>query len=85
MSTNCYIDFENSELNAFYAGQMLQGTVRLHLMKRKTVRGVYIHIKGNAFAKWRVGRAKYCAFGMENYLNEKMYLIGGANGESVLP
>lgn len=81
MSTTCYIDFENGELNAFYAGQFLRGTVRLNLIERKIVRGVYIHIKGNAFAKWRVAKEKYFAFVTENYLNEKMYLVGGMNGK----
>lgn len=83
MSAICYIDFENSELNAFYAGQMLRGTVRLILTKKKTFRGIYIHIKGNAFVKWRMGNDKYCTFGTEDYLDEKMYLIGGMNGKSV--
>lgn len=83
MSTTCYIEFENSELNAFYAGQMLCGTVRLNLLERKTFRGVYIHIKGNAFAKCRVAGEKYFTFGTENYLDEKLYLIGGMNGKRV--
>lgn len=83
MSTTCYIEFENSELNAFYAGQMLCGMVRLNLLESKMFRGIYIHIKGNAFAKLKVVGEKYFTFGTENHLDEKLYLIGGMNGKRV--
>lgn len=76
--TTCDITFDN-RLKVYSAGKMLRGSVRLTLEEEKKVRGVYARIWGRAHAEVRSGKSNYK--GKEDYLNERIYLIGGPNGE----
>lgn len=83
MPTTCEIDFENNPMKVMYAGQLLIGTVRLHLTERKKVRGIYIRLYGTAYARWSISQGKSRKFftGIEDYLNEKTYFVGGTDGK----
>lgn len=72
MTKTCKIVFENSPGKIVYAGQVLRGTVCLNLTEKTTVRGVYIRIKGKAYARWNVGNSRVVA--KENYLDERVNL-----------
>lgn len=82
MPTSCEIDFENNPMKVIYAGQLLRGTVRLHLTEHKDVRGIYVRIYGTAHARWSTGSGKNrkTYTGDEDYLNEKTYFVGGPDG-----
>lgn len=79
MPSTCIIDFENNPLKVIYAGQLLRGTVALTLTETKSVRGVYIRIRGTAYARWTSGsgRSRSTNTGKEDYLDEKTYFVGG--------
>lgn len=77
--TTCDITFENNRLKVFSTGKLLRGSVHLTLQEEKKVRGVYVRIWGRAYARVRSGKSTYK--GKEDYLNEKIYLVGGRNGE----
>lgn len=85
MPTTCAVDFENNPAKVIYSGQLLRGTINLNLTQPKDVRGVYIRIKGDAYARWTQGsgdkRKTYT--GAEDYLDEKTYLIGGEDGKQI--
>lgn len=85
MPTTCDIDFENNPLKVIYAGQQLRGTVQLTLTEEKKVRGVYIQIRGEAYAHWTKKRGKRTKHytGEEEYLNEKTYFVGGSETGSL--
>lgn len=56
MTATCIITFENPS-RAYYAGQLVRGTVNLTLASEmKKVRGVYVKIIGRAYAYW----TEYC-------------------------
>lgn len=82
MPTTCELDFENNPMKVMYAGQLLRGTVRLHLTEEKNVRGIYIRINGTAYAHWSEGSGKTrkTYTGNEDYLDEKTYFVGGTDG-----
>lgn len=77
--TTCDITFENNHLKVFSAGQMMRGSVRLRLHEEKKVYGVYVRIWGRAYARKEYSKTTYK--GKEDYLNEKIYILGGPNGE----
>lgn len=56
MPTTCIIAFENPT-RAYYAGQLVRGTVNLTLTKEKKVRGVFVRLYGRAYAYW----TEYCS------------------------
>lgn len=74
MSATCDIDFENNARKIVYAGQLLRGTVRLNLLKKTDVLSVYIRINGKAYARWSHGKTTIVS--EENYLDERIYLVG---------
>lgn len=76
------IIFENNPHKVIYAGQLLRGNAILTLTEAKTIRGVYIRIKGNAYCSWEegVGDSKETFTNREIYLNEKTYLFGDSFG-----
>lgn len=84
MAIECFIDFENNPSKVVYTGQLLRGNVQLKLTEPKNVRGVYIKIKGKAYAHWTEGsgdnRKSYT--GEEEYINERTYFVGGNSGNS---
>lgn len=82
MTIDICINFENNPGGIFYAGQLLRGTAQLTLSEEKTVRGVYICIKGKAFCQWTEGGGKYSQTytGEELFLNETTYLVGKSEG-----
>lgn len=51
MPVTCVIAFENPS-RAYYAGQLVRGTVHLTLTSEEKVRGVYVQINGRAYAYW---------------------------------
>lgn len=85
MPTTCEIQFDNNPMKVVYAGQLLRGTVRLTITGQKDVRGVYIEIRGKAYARWTEGtgdnRKTYT--GSEDYLNERTYFVGGSSGNEL--
>lgn len=82
MPTTCDIELRNNDdSDTFYAGQELCGTVRLTLTEEKHLRGVYIQIDGKGFFQWQSGRFTYLR--KAKYLEEKLYLVGGENGECI--
>lgn len=74
MFKTCEIEFKDNPRKIVYAGQLLQGSVRLNLAEDLNVRGVYIHINGKAYARWTHGRDTIYA--SENYLNQQTYFVG---------
>lgn len=82
MPTECEIEFENNPIKVIYTGQLLRGNVRLTLTEEKNVRGVFVEIRGKAYAHWTQGsgdnRRSYT--GNEDYLNERTYFVGGNSG-----
>lgn len=68
MHNSCEIQFENNPKKIVYAGQLIQGAVRLNLMERTNVRSVHLRINGKASACWQDGRT--------NYVNEEQCLDG---------
>lgn len=83
MPTTCIVDFENNPQKVLYAGQLLRGTVQLTLTEEKNVRGVFIHVLGQAYAHWTKKRGKRTKHyrGEETYLDERTYFVGGSEGE----
>ncbi|XP_055296146.1 arrestin domain-containing protein 3-like [Sitodiplosis mosellana] len=85
MATTCKIEFENNPRKVVYAGQLLKGTVRLHLTKAKRVRSLYIRIHGRAYVHWVDGTSdnrKVRVFtGNEDYFSERTNFVGGYTGE----
>ncbi|XP_055312538.1 arrestin domain-containing protein 17-like [Sitodiplosis mosellana] len=83
MPTTCIVDFENNPEKVIYAGQLLRGTVQLTLTEEKNVRGVFIQIRGEAYAHWskKKGKRTKNYTGEEIYLDEKTYFVGGSEGE----
>lgn len=65
MSTKCEITFDKTH-RVYFAGQLLRGSVHLTTKKEK-VRGVYIHIFGNAYAHW----SEYCSTDHSYYHSRK--------------
>lgn len=80
MSIICYIEFENSKNNVFYAGQSLRGTVLLKLERREQFRGIYIQFRGKSKSKWteKIGTRSYSDEKL--YSTDKMYVDGFKNG-----
>lgn len=83
MPTTCNITFDNNPQKVCYSGTLLQGSVFLTLTNSKSVRGLFIKIKGDAHARWSEGsgKNKRTYTGEETYLNERTYFAGGANGK----
>lgn len=87
MPTTCVIGFENPA-KVFYAGQLLRGTVCLTLTNEKKIRGIYVQIFGRAYAYWKKYHSNdynqnghHVSYtGNEEYLNEKIYFVGGSSG-----
>lgn len=78
----CKITFENPH-KVFYSGQWLRGTVKLSLIREKTIRSIYIEVSGEGYAYWKKDKKKYTA--NRKYLQERIYLIkGGTNGTTQL-
>lgn len=86
MPTTCEIEFRDNPQKVVYAGQTLFGLVHLTLTEEEIVRGVYIRIKGEAYARWytnrmRIGQYRKIYSGEEVYYDEKIYLVGSEIGE----
>lgn len=75
---SCAITFDNS-FKVYSAGKLLRGNVHFALQEEKKVRGVYIRIVGQAYAA--TGNTRYNYRAHEVYLDTKVYLVGGPNGE----
>lgn len=71
------ITFENSN-KVFYSGQWLRGTVRLNLIREKTIRSIYIEVSGEGKTYWIKDRVKYT--GNRKYVKERIYLLGETYG-----
>lgn len=86
MPTTCIVEFENNPQKVVYAGQLLRGTVQLTLTEEKNARGVYIEIRGEAYAHWTKKKGKRTKHynGEEEYLNERTYFVGGSEGNVVM-
>ncbi|XP_055295178.1 uncharacterized protein LOC129564951 [Sitodiplosis mosellana] len=94
----CRINFENNSDKVYYSGELISGTVRLELMNRKKVRGVYIEFRGDAHTEWyedvekeegtgddrKTVTVREWYRGHENHLNSKIFLSGGSFGEMFL-
>lgn len=78
MPTTCVIEFENNPLKVYYTGQLVRGNVRINVTNQKKVRGVFIKIKGEAYARWTTGsgKNKRTHTGKEEYLHERTHFMG---------
>ncbi|XP_055312571.1 arrestin domain-containing protein 17-like [Sitodiplosis mosellana] len=83
MPTTCVVEFENNPEKVFYAGQLLCGTVQLTLTEKKNVRGIYIEIRGKAYAYWTREEDKKTVeyTGKETYLDKRIYFVGGKESD----
>lgn len=81
MSFECVIEFDNNPSKVVYTGQLLRGKVQLNLANEKSVRCVYIKIKGEATVRLSTGsgRRRRTHLGKEEYLNDQTYFVGSEN------
>lgn len=84
MPTKCLIEFENCPSKVIYSGQLLLGRVHLTLTQTKKVHGIFVRIKGKAFAHWDDGPDSTTYVGDQVYLDKQIYLIGGKNGNKFI-
>lgn len=87
MSLNCVIKLDNST-NTYYAGQTINGQVKIHLDSAKTFRGIIAIFLGEAYTEWREDRhynerseleTTYEVrnfTGREQYFKKQFYLMG---------
>lgn len=92
MPTTWDIQFEDHPEKVFVSGERLRCIVTLSLTSPKNIRGVYLVIHGCAETNWTKSRTvrrngkrrtvldSYSAY--ELYMDEKVYFVGGANGEN---
>lgn len=81
MPTTCQIKFENNPLKVVHSGKSFHGLVQLNLAEAVNVRGIYIHLYGGAISHWRERIKFYRTHnGNEDYLNQRIYFLGGTNG-----
>lgn len=83
MPTTCTITFTDNPQKVCYSGSLLQGNVFLNLTSAKTVRDIFIKLKGEAYARWTEGsgKSKRTYTGEEDYLDERTYFVGDTYGK----
>lgn len=83
MPTTCTITFDDNPQKVCYSGTLLKGSVHLNLTSEKTLRGIFIKIKGEAYCHWSEGsgKNKRSYSGEEDYLNERTYFVGDSHGK----
>lgn len=86
MPISCEIKLEK---NRIYAGDAVRGIVHLTFNEKQIVRILYVEINGKAEQTWRNGPTrgadseKYYHTDTEQYLHERLYLIGGSEQSSL--
>lgn len=76
MPTTCEIDFDD---NPVRAGELLCGSVRLKLTKEQGIRAIYIRMYGHASVRLDDPAR---SSNRQTYLNKKIFLIRGNNGNA---
>ncbi|XP_038222088.1 arrestin domain-containing protein 17-like [Zerene cesonia] len=86
----------NSDNGAYYPGQTIHARLVFKQDKVKNFRGIYAKIKGYCEVRWTSRHTRKNANGREEtyervhesheeYINRKLYLVGGESGEHELP